>query len=106
MKHESEVSHIVGCLPVVTTYSFMKEIKVYTSASYIDFLFVKMENIKFIKDIKRVFRGFIGWWKPRRTFMRILEQVIYSRINSPKRLARFSPGYEGTENMFNFLNDI
>ena len=26
-------------------------------------------------------------------------------LNSPKRLPRFSPGYEGTENMFYFLND-
>ena len=24
---------------------------------------------------------------------------------SPKRSSRFSPGYEGTENMFYFLND-
>ena len=27
-------------------------------------------------------------------------------LNSPKHLPRFSPGYEGTENMFYFLNEI
>ena len=33
--------------------------------------------------------------------MSILEQLLLS--NFPKRLPRFSPGYEGTENMFYFL---
>ena len=38
-------------------------------------------------------------------FVRILEQVKTDLLsNSPKRSPRFSPGYEGTENMFYFLN--
>ena len=41
-------------------------------------------------------------------FVRIHEQVITDQIidllsNSPKRLPRFSPGNEGTKNMFYFL---
>ena len=32
-------------------------------ASYIIFLFVKLENNDFIKEIKHALRAFIGWWK-------------------------------------------
>ena len=48
-------------------------------------------------------------------FVRILEQVktsTASRVftdllsNSPKHSPRFSPGYEGTENMFYSLNQV
>ena len=53
MNHENDVSNVVGCLQVVRIYSFMKELK-YTRASYIVFLFVKTENINFIKEIKYV----------------------------------------------------
>ena len=47
-------------------------------------------------------------------FVRIIEELKHSTasrvftdllLNSPKRSHRFSPGYEGTENMFYFLND-
>ena len=37
MKHENEVSNMVGCLQVVRIYSFMKQIKVYIRAKYIVF---------------------------------------------------------------------
>ena len=30
---------------------------------------------QYIKEIKHVFRAFIAWWKPRRTFGRIREQI-------------------------------
>ena len=55
MKHENDVSIMVGCLQVVRIYSFMKEIKVDKLALYIVFLFVKMENNNFIKEIKKIF---------------------------------------------------
>ena len=48
MKHENDVSNMIGCLQVVRIYSFMKEIKVNIRASYIVFLFVKTENNNFI----------------------------------------------------------
>ena len=44
MKHENDVSNMVGSLQVVRIYSFMKETKVYINASFIVFLFVKKEN--------------------------------------------------------------
>ena len=40
MKHENDVSDMIGCLQVVRIYSFMKERKLYIHASYIVFLFV------------------------------------------------------------------
>ena len=53
MKHENDVSNMVGCLQVVKICSFIKETKVYIRASYIVFIFVKTEN-NFIKEIKHV----------------------------------------------------
>ena len=64
MKHENDVNDIVGYLQVVRICSFMKEIKVFIRASYIVFVFVKMENSN-IKEIKHVLRAFIAWWKPK-----------------------------------------
>ena len=61
MKHENDVSYMIGCLQVVITYSFMKEIKLYIRASYIIFLFVKLENNNFIKEIKHFLCVFIAW---------------------------------------------
>ena len=61
-----------------------------------------------------VFRAFIAWWKPRRTFKRIREQISEnprrSRGFSPAReflqtLPRFSRGYGGTD-MFYFFYKI
>ena len=46
MKHENDVSNMVGYLQVVRIYSFMKEIKVNIRASYIVFFFDKTENTK------------------------------------------------------------
>ena len=40
MKHENDVSNIVGCLSKLRIYNFMNEIK-----SYILFLFVKRQKI-------------------------------------------------------------
>ena len=61
MKHENDVCNMVGRLQVVRIYSFMKEIKVYISALYIVFLFVKTENNNFLKEIKHVLPAFIAW---------------------------------------------
>ena len=66
-------------------------------------------------EIKHVFRAFIAWWKPRRTFGRIREQISEnprrSQGFSPAReysqtLSRFSPGYTGTDNMFYFFYKV
>ena len=51
MKHEIDVSSMIGCLQVMRIYSFIKGIKVYTRASYIVFLFIKTKYDNFIKDI-------------------------------------------------------
>ena len=61
------------------------------------------------------FRAFIAWWKPRRAFGRIREQISKnprrSRGFSPARefsqtFRKFSTGYGGTENMFYFFYKI
>ena len=44
MKHENDVSHIIGCLQVVRIYCFMKK-KLYICVSYIAFPFVKSKMI-------------------------------------------------------------
>ena len=76
------------------------------------FLFVNNKNNNFIKEIKHVFHASIACWKPRQSlweFSSRWKPSISSRVftdllsNSPKRSPRFSPGYEGTENMFYFL---
>ena len=43
MKHENDVSSMIGCLQVARIYNFIKEIKdlEYIRASYIIFLIVK-----------------------------------------------------------------
>ena len=73
MKHENDVSNVIGCLQIVRIYSFMKEIKVYIRASYIVFLFVKIKN-NFIKEIKHVLRAFIALWKPRQSLWELLSR--------------------------------
>ena len=66
-----------------------------------------MTENNFMKEIKHVIRAFIAWWKP---WQSLWELSTASRVftdllsNSPKRSPRFSPGYEGTENMFYFLS--
>ena len=60
MKHENEVSDMVGCLQVVIIYSFVNEIEVDICTSYIVFLVVTMKN-SLIKEIKHVIRAFIAW---------------------------------------------
>ena len=106
-------SNMVGCVQVVRIYSFMREIKVYIWALYIIFLF-KTENNNFIKEIKHVLRASIAWWKPLQSLWQFSSKwkpSTTSRVftdllsNSPKRLPWFSPEYEGTENMFCFLNN-
>ena len=95
MKHENDVSNVVEFT---------------VRASYIVFLFVKTENDNFTK-----LRVFITWWKPRQSlweFSSRWKPSIASRAftdllsNSPKRSPWFSPGYEGTENMFYFLDKM
>ena len=58
MNHENHVSNMVGCLPVVRIYSFMKKNK--TVCTNIIFLFAKSENNDFIKEIKHVISAFIA----------------------------------------------
>ena len=53
MKHENDVSDMIGCLKVVRIYNFIKETKLYIHASYIFFV-VKSENNNLIKIIKHV----------------------------------------------------
>ena len=78
-------------------------------ASYIVFLFVKTENNNFIKEIRHVVRAFVACWKPRQS---LGEFSTASRCftdlfsNSPNLSPRFSLDYEGTENMFYFLNQL
>ena len=69
----------------------MKEL-VFIRASYIVFLFVKTKNSSIIREIKP--RQACYYWRAGDLLS-----------NSPKRSPRFSPGYEGTENVFNFLNN-
>ena len=61
MKHKNYVSNVVGLLQVVRIYNFMKEMTLYSRASYIVFFFAKTENNNFIKEIKHVLRAFIAW---------------------------------------------
>ena len=83
--------------------------------SYIVFFFVNNENNILVKEIKHVFRAIIAWWKPRQSlwkFSSSWKPSTASRVfidllsNSSKRSPRLSPSYEGTENMFYFLNEI
>ena len=113
MKHEDDVSKYGWLSLVVRNYSFMTEIKIYIRASYIVFLFTKTENNNFVKEIKHVLCAFLAWWKPRQSFWEFSSRwkpSTASRVftdlllNSPKHSPRFSPGYEGTKNMFCFLN--
>ena len=60
MKQESDVSNVIGFLLVMRIYSFMRETKVFILPSYIAFLFVKMENNSFVKEIKHFLRAFIA----------------------------------------------
>ena len=73
MKHENDVTHIIGSLQVVKTYSFMKEIELYLRALCVVFLFVKLEN-NFIKEIKH-FPCLHSLVKTSAKFVRFLEQV-------------------------------
>ena len=69
----------------------------------------------YIWEIKHVFHAFIAWWKPKRTFGRIREQISESPRRSggfsPARefsqnLPRFSTEYGDTDNMFYFVYKI
>ena len=84
-------------------YSFMNVIKGYICTSYTAFLFVTMKN-NFIKEIKHVQIS----ENPRLNTEQINKTPRCSQGFSPARessqtFPRFSPGYEGTEDMFYFL---
>ena len=95
------------------TVSWKKFKPTYICPSYIVFLFVMTKNDNFINEIKHVLCAFIAWWKPWQSlweFSSRWKPLTLSRVftdlllNSPKHSLRFSPGYEGMENMFYFLN--
>ena len=99
MKHENDVTHIIGSLQVVKTYSFMKEIELYLRALCVVFLSVKLEN-NFKKEIKH-FPCLHSLVKTSAKFVRFLDQVKTFEcvldftdlfLNSPKHLPRLSPG--------------
>ena len=65
--------------------------------------------------MKHVHRAFITWWKPRRTFGRIREQISKNSRRSrgfsfaqkfSQTFPRFSAGYGGTDNIFYFFYKI
>ena len=113
MKHKNDVSDMFCCLQVVGIYSFIKK-KLHICAFYIVFLFVKSENNNFRKINKTcspclhsLVKTSVG------KFVRILEQVEtfgcvsgfhWSVLQFSELFASVSPGYEGTENTFYFLN--
>ena len=115
MKHENDVSNMVGSVSKLCEVTFLwkKFLKVYMLALYIVFLFVKMENDNSIKEMKHVIRAFIALWKPRQSlweFEQISENPRRSQgflpareFSQTLRSPRFLPGYEGTENVFYFL---
>ena len=71
MKHENDMSNMVGFLKVVRLYSFLKEIKLSTNV----FLLGKLETTNFIKEIKHVLCAIISLVKTSAKSVRILEQV-------------------------------
>ena len=99
MKHVNDVSNAVWLSPSCENLQ-------HAGSSYIVFLFVKTENDNFIKEIKHVVRASIAYWKPRQSLREFSSRWKSSTVftdllsNFPQRLPRFSPGYEGTENMF------
>ena len=82
-------------------------------ASCIVFLFFKTENNNFIKEIKHVVHASIACWIPQQSLWEFSGRWKPSTaswdftdlfLNSSKGSPRFSPGYEGMENMFYILN--
>ena len=70
---------------------------IHISASYIVFLFVKLENNNFIKEIKNVLSAFI---------VLSCENLGNLLSNSSKHSPCFSSGYEGIQKMVFFLKKI
>ena len=67
MKHKTDKSDMIECLPFVRIYSFMKERNVHFTvhtvfALYIIVLFVKLENNNFVSETQHVLQAFIAWW--------------------------------------------
>ena len=60
------------------------------------------ENLQFHeRNLNKSLWEFLSRWKPS-TASQVFTDLL---LNSPKRLPWFSPGYEGTENIFYFLID-
>ena len=101
MKHKNEVSGIIGCFQVVTIYSLWKKCYIHVHASYIVFLFVKLENNNFIKEIKHIILcAFRAWWKPWQSLWEFLSRwkpltvswvFVVLLLNSPKCSPQFLP---------------
>ena len=91
---------------------FLSKTKIIISDFPLLFSVIFQTSIHYIEEIKHVFRAFIAWWKPRRMFGRIREQISENPRRSrgflPARefsqtLPRLSTGYGGTDNMFYFF---
>ena len=108
MKHENGVSKVVWLSPSCENLQYALRILSFS------LLRLKIINIiNFIKEIKHVVRASIVCWKPRQSLWEFSSRWKLSTAswvftdllsNSPKRSPWFSPGYEGTENMFYFSN--
>ena len=109
IKHANDVSNMVISKLWGFTVSWKKFKYCILCIVYTVFLFVKIENSNFIKEIKHVLRAFVAWWKSCENFLTGKNSKLHLRfslLNSPECLPLFSPGYEDMEKMFYFLNEV
>ena len=65
-------------------FSFTKEIKLYTQASYTVFFFNTTKNKNFTKEfIKHVQRDFVVWWKSRQSLWEISSRWMALTVSCP-----------------------
>ena len=105
MKHKNGVSNVVWLSLSCENLQYTLLIS--------SFSLLTMKIIKnFIKEIKHFVRASIVCWKPWQSLWEFSSRWNVSRVftdlllNSPKHSPRFSPGYEGMENMFYFLSKL
>ena len=94
MKHKNDLSDTPVLLsPSCENLQFHERNKAISTRFVYRLLFVKSKNYNFVKELKHVFRAFIGWWKP--------SSLICSRI-PPNVHFGFHPLYS-TRKMFYFV---